>query len=77
MASISVMDMPLAYIEPTSAPELVPTTMSGTMPLASSALITPNCAKPRGPPLPKASAITGRPKALRCGCSKLAPRSPR
>jgi hypothetical protein len=49
--------LPAAYKAPTTLPALVPTTMSGTIPCASSALMTPMCAKPRAAPPPSASAI--------------------
>src|SRR5258706_9877217 len=48
---------PAAYNTPTTEPALVPTTMVGEMPCASSALITPTWAKPRAAPPPKARAI--------------------
>ncbi len=51
--------LPEAYRAPTSEPALVPITMSGTIPCASSALMTPMCAKPLAAPPPRASAITG------------------
>lgn len=44
---------------PTTDPALVPITMSGTIPWASSALMTPMCAKPLAAPPPRASAMTG------------------
>ena len=46
--------MPLAYRAPTTLPALVPATMSGARPLASSILITPMCAKPFAAPPPSA-----------------------
>src|SRR5450830_1808408 len=51
--------LPAAYKAPTRLPALVPTTISGTMPCDSSALITPTCAKPRAAPPPSASAMRG------------------
>src|ERR1700687_3758720 len=49
--------LPAAYNAPTRLPALVPTTISGTIPCDSSALITPIWAKPRAAPPPSASAI--------------------
>src|SRR5688572_16866284 len=41
------------------APALEPTITSGRMPASSRTLITPTCAKPRGPPPPSTSATRG------------------
>src|SRR6266568_3929175 len=47
---------PPAYNAATTLPALVPTTMSGTIPWASSALMTPMCANPRAAPPPRTRA---------------------
>src|ERR1700687_6122192 len=52
---IAIPLMPDAYSAPTTEPALVPHTRSTWMSRASSALITPMCAKPRAAPPPSAS----------------------
>ena len=61
-------------IAATTAPELEPVTMSGSIPASSSALMTPIWAKPRAPPLPRASATRGRSdRSFRIAASRGAP----
>ncbi len=57
MESISLPVYPAAYIDPTTAPMLVPTIKSGTMPSESSTRSTPMWAKPFAPPPESTSAV--------------------
>ena len=57
MESISLPVYPAAYIDPTTAPMLVPTIKSGTTPSESSTRSTPIWANPFAPPPESTSAV--------------------